>query len=198
MYEWRKSTDEERKELLEIRRANRKPWHSPPHIQGEKTYFHITAACYEHKSVIGYNLNRMSTFESLLYENIKICVKEINAWVVLPNHYHILVKTDDVFATLKQLARLHEKTSYLWNGEENKRGRRVWCNAAEHGIKSERHFWATINYIYNNPIKHGYVKQWSKWPFSSFSLYLDDVGKDEAVRIWREYDISEMGKDWDI
>ena len=132
------------------------------------------------------------------YETIKSSVKEIDAWVVLPNHYHILVKTDDVFATLKQLAQLHGKTSYLWNGEDDKRGRCVWCNAAEHGMKFERHFWATINYIYNNPIKHGYVKKWSKQQFSSFSLYLENVGKDEAERIWREYDISEMVKDWDI
>ncbi len=198
MYEWRKLTKKGQKELLEYRKANKKPWHTPPHIQGNKNYFLITAACYEHKPVIGKNLNRLDEFEEFLYETAKTCVESINAWVVLPNHYHILVRTDDVFVILKKLGKLHGKISCLWNGEENKRGRQVWHGAAEHGIKSERHFWATINYIYNNPVKHGYVKKWGDWTFSSFNLYLENVGRKEAEKVWREYDISDMGKEWDV
>ncbi|RLD09749.1 MAG: hypothetical protein DRI44_07770 [Chlamydiae bacterium] len=48
MYEWRKLNNREKIELLEYRKANKKPWHTPPHTQGNKTYFLITAACYEH------------------------------------------------------------------------------------------------------------------------------------------------------
>jgi len=198
MYEWRKLNKKEQKELLEYRKANQKPWHSPPHIQGNKSYYLITAACYEHKTFIGYNLKRLEEFESILYDCMKNCVESINAWVILPNHYHILVKTDDVLLALKNLGQLHGKTSFLWNGEENKRGRHIWCGATEREIKSERHFWAAINYIYNNPVKHGYVEKWIEWPFSSFNLYLDDVGREEAEEIWRGYDISNFGKGWDV
>ena len=198
MYEWRKLNKKEQKELLEHRKTNKKPWHTPPHIHSSKTYFLITAACYEHKPVIGLTMERMDEFETLLCECAKNCVESINAWVVLPNHYHILVKTNDVFEILKSIGQLHGKTSYLWNGEENKRGRQVWHGAAENGIKSERHFWAAINYIYNNPVKHGYVEKWGDWPFSSFNYYLNDVGREEAEEIWREYDISDMGKEWDV
>jgi len=52
MYEWRKLNKEEQKELLEYRKTNKKPWHTPPHIQGNKSYFLITAACYEHKPMM--------------------------------------------------------------------------------------------------------------------------------------------------
>jgi len=128
-------------------------------------------------------LNRLDEFEEFLYETAKMCVESINAWVVLP---------------MKKLGKLHGKISYLWNGEENKRGRQVWHGAAEHGIESERHFWATINYIYNNPVKHGCVKKWGDWPFSSFNLYLENVGREEAEKVWREYDISDMGNEWDV
>jgi len=27
---------------------------------------------------------------------------------------------------------------------------------------------------------------------------LNDVGREEAEEIWREYDISDMGKEWDV
>jgi len=64
MYEWRKLNKEEQKELLEYRKANKKPWHTPLHIQGNKSYFLITAACYEHKPIIGYSLNRLDEFEN--------------------------------------------------------------------------------------------------------------------------------------
>jgi putative transposase len=65
-------------------------------------------------------------------------------------------------------------------------------------MKSRRHFWATKNYIHNNPVHHGYVSRWQDWPFSSVHQYLDDVGRDEAVRIWNEYPVLDYGKDWDI
>jgi putative transposase len=67
----------------------------------------------------------------------------------------------------------------------------------ETAIKSERHFWATVNYIHHNPVKHGHVDKWTDWPYSSAEAYLKSVGKEQALKNWKEYDISEMGKDWD-
>jgi putative transposase len=64
-------------------------------------------------------------------------------------------------------------------------------------MKSERHFWATINYIHHNPVKHGYVQHWQDWPFSSAAAYLESVGRKEAERVWHEYPITEYGKGWD-
>ncbi len=73
----------------------------------------------------------------------------------------------------------------------------MWCNAIETAIKSERHFWATVNYIHHNPVKHGHVDKWKDWPYSSAEIYLKSVGREQALRNWKEYDISEMGKNWD-
>ncbi|HBC85425.1 MAG TPA: hypothetical protein DCZ94_00570 [Lentisphaeria bacterium] len=197
MYNWRKMTDEQRKSLLELRKSQKTPWHSPPHIQGERNRFHITAACYEHSSIIGKSCERMNEFESELLNTLELSTINIYAWVLLPNHYHVLVKTDDARKTLKALFQLHGRTSYRWNGEDKLRGRKTWYNALEHGIKSDSHFHATINYILHNPIKHSYVQHWQDWPFSNAKQYLDAIGKTEALRRWKEYDISKMGA-WDV
>jgi hypothetical protein len=53
MYNWRKMNQEQREDILKLRKSQESPWHSPRHVQGDKTRFHITAACYEHHNYIG-------------------------------------------------------------------------------------------------------------------------------------------------
>ena len=165
MYNWRKMEDEQRQYVLKNRQTQKHPWHSPKHIQSNKKRFHIVAACYEHKPIIGHTPERMANFEDLIFSAIINDVNELHAWSILPNHYHILLTNENLDITLKNLFKIHQKTGFEWNREENSKGRKVWFNALEHGIKSERHFWATVNYIHHNPIKHDYVKKWEDWPF---------------------------------
>ena len=75
---------------------------------------------------------------------------------------------------------------------------KVWFRCVERAMKSERHFFATLNYVHNNPVKHGYVERWQDWPYSSARDYLTSVGFDEAARIWHEYPVLDYGKDWDV
>jgi len=197
MYFWRKMTKEQQEYVLKLRQLENRPWHSPPHIQNVKVRFHITVSCYEHKKVIGKTEDRIAEFESKLLKLLDEISEDIYAWVIMPNHYHVLIKSFDVKSVIKSLGKLHGQMSFKWNGEDDSRGRKVWFNSLEHGIKSERHFWATMNYIHNNPVKHGYVKKWEQWKYSSANKFLKEIGMDNAKAIWKEYDISSMG-DWDI
>jgi len=84
-----------------------------------------------------------------------------------------------------------------WNGEDNRRGRKAWFNCAKTGMKSDRHFWATSNYVRHNPVPHGYVQQWQDWPFSSGGSFIEQCGREQAGKIWREYPVGEHGKNRD-
>src|ERR1039457_6995261 len=86
-----------------------------------------------------------------------------------------------------KLGRFHGRTSYAWNGEEQTRGRQVFHRATERFMRSERHFFATVNYVNNNPVHHGYVRLWTEWPWSSAAEYLAQTGRAEAERVWKEY-----------
>jgi len=119
------------------------------------------------------------------------------AWCVLPNHYHALVEAPDILGLLRQLGLLHGRTSHAWNGEENLRGRKVFFRAVERAMRSERHYWATLNYVHHNSVHHGYVERWTDWPWSSAAEYLAQTGPDEAKRIWHEYPVKDYGKGWD-
>lgn len=198
MYRWRTWTDEQREKILEERRQRNQPCHSPAHIESERTtYYMITAACFEHEPVIGLSDDRMVDFSIDLCDLLQVTCRSLFAWVVLPNHYHVLVDTPEVKQTLKRLGKLHGRSSFDWNGEESLRGRKVWCNAAETAMKSEGHFYATRNYILNNPVHHGYCSKWTEWPFSSAEEYLRAMGRDEAVRYWFAYPLYEYGQSWD-
>jgi len=200
MYNWRKLTDEERLKLLMKRRARKVAWHAPPHFDYVgNVRFLVTAACYEHNPVIGKRPSRMEEFESALVEICEASATKLFAWCVLPNHYHLLVQTDKIREFQADgLGKLHGRTSFRWNGDDNSRGRKVWYKSFERPIESNGHYWASLNYIHHNPVKHGYVSKWQDWPYSSAHSYLAEVGQRRAIAIWREHPIMDYGKGWDF
>lgn len=64
-------------------------------------------------------------------------------------------------------------------------------------MKSERHFWATMDYIHHNPVKHRIAERWQDWPYSSARLTLAQFGRDAMVELWKGYPIDEYGEGWD-
>lgn len=98
---------------------------------------------------------------------------------------------------VKDIHKMHGRLSFQWNGEDGQRGRKVWFNCAERAMRSERHFWVTVNYIHHNPVRHGYVEHWQDWPFSSAANYLESMGKEKAAEVWRAFPILDYGKGWD-
>jgi putative transposase len=197
MYRWREMTPTQRQQVLGDRREHRLPWHSPPHYEADTEYYLITAACYEHRHVVGASDQRMAEFEKELVDSTTSHVRQLFAWIVLPNHYHMLVHTLPIERLLKELGQLHGRTSHRWNGEDDLRGRKVWCNAAETAMKSEGHFWASMNYVLHNAVRHGYVQRWQQWPFSNAEQYLEEVGRETAERRWRVYPLLDYGTTWD-
>jgi len=196
MYRWRSLTPEQREQVLAHRKQNRQPWHSPPHYESETHTYLLTAACYEHVPVVGKSPERMKTFETNLLDELQTA-QTVHVWIILPNHYHVLIGTPRVKHVLKRIGRLHGRTSYQWNVQDDRPGRKVWFNCVETAMKSERHFWATVNYVLHNAVYHGYVERWRDWPYSNAADYLQLTGRDEAWRRWREYPVLDYGKDWD-
>lgn len=198
MYDWRQIPDSERQKLLKRRKTERQPWHAPPHFDyKDRSKFIVTAACFNHEHIIGASPERMAECKE---ELLKVCGEfcdELCAWCILPNHYHVLIETKDINKFQAGLGKFHGRTSFKWNGEDQMRGRKVWYRSFERPLESERHFKVTLNYIHNNPVKHGYVRKWQDWIYSSAQQFLEKVGREEASKIWRGYPVLDYGKEWD-
>ncbi len=197
MYRWRQMTPEQRLEATARRKLNQHPKHSPPHDPEGKGLYLITSTCYEHQPWIGVSDRRMETFSTGLLEVLGKHCRTIDAWVVLPNHYHAVVWVDSCPALLSGLGQLHGRSSFLWNGEDKTRGRKVWFNTYERRISSHGHHIAAIHYVHHNPVRHGYVVKWDDWEWSSAKEYLDRLGRDEVARRWREFPLLNFGAGWD-
>ncbi len=198
MYCWRSMSRLQREYVLGLRKLAKRPWHSPPHqVAGGNTIYHITAAIYEHHPIIGHTPERLAAFEQNLLTAVTAQGEKVFVWCVLPNHYHLLLDAPDVMATLDGIGRLHGRTSREWNLEERKVGRKCWHRAADRSMRNDRHFRVTLNYVLNNAVHHGYVKQWREWPYSNATVYLDAIGREIALRNWYDYPVLDYGKGWD-
>lgn len=196
MYDYRTMTPQEREEVVAERKRRGWPWHAPPHFGGETNTYMISAACYEHSPVVA-SPTRLTEFSEALVLGLKADLGvDVQAWVVLPNHYHLLVQIDlDVFRPW--IARIHNGKSTQWNREDGTLGRKVWYRFSDRRVRSQRHYYASLNYVHANPVKHAYVARADEWPWSSLPRYLDQVGRERLVEWWIRYPVRDYGKGWD-
>lgn len=100
---------------------------------------------------------------------------EINAAVILPDHFHAVITlpaNDADYSTRlriiksrfsRQFARGPIRESHARRAERGIWQRRFW----EHHIRGAEDYTAHIRYCWKNPVKHGLVKRPTDWPYSS-------------------------------
>jgi len=158
--------------------------------------FLISAACIDHQRIFDSpeELTWLSQeiLQALLEAKL-LCL----AWVFLPNHYHVLLRLTSTREVSEILRRRHSLISTKINIRQQHKGRQVWYRFSDRNIRSERHYWTTMNYIHFNPVKHNYVDSMVAWPWSSVHEYLDKFGEEYLRQIWGLYPVQNYGKSWD-
>jgi putative transposase len=115
------------------------------------------------------------------------------AWVVLPDHIHILI--DPIASDLSYLSkRLKMKFSGQYRARHHYHSGRVWqYRFWDHKIRDENDFKKHFDYIHYNPVKHGLVMQPIEYEYSSFKKYYDtgyysaDWGVNESPNLSGDY-----------
>jgi putative transposase len=197
MYDFRKWTPQQRAAAVAQRKQRGYPWHGPPHIEAPGEYRIVTGTCFEHRSILA-SPTRLGWFEGQLLSHLKHGAIACAAWAVLPNHYHVLVRIEDLRSFARGLGQLHGRTSFAFNKEDDTRGRRVWYRSEDRCMRSEAHYYTTLNYIHNNPVKHGCATKWTDWPYSSVYWYLEAKGREWLKDLWRSYPVLHYGDKWDV
>jgi putative transposase len=140
---------------------------------------------------------RRTDFQRRLLQGLKDIEGEVSAWVILPNHYHLLVRIPDITIYGKMNGNLHRGTATEWNREDETPGRKVWYRFSDREVRNERAFFAYFNYIHGNPVKHGWVQNADEWSCTSLHNHLEKMGRDYLRMLWRLYPPREVGTGWD-
>ena len=183
----------------------------PPHIYLDDTEYFITSSTFDRKPLFA-SEKRKTVLRDLLREKVKQYNVKLFAWVILDNHYHLLMHIGDKEALYRFIKSLHGESAVRLNKEDACGGRQVWRNYWDRCPRSEHDFYTFFNYIHINPAKHDYVHvnehiasmQGNEWllsprridnfhetllayPFSSYVYYVRKYGKAGMTHVWFDY-----------
>jgi putative transposase len=197
MYDYRKWNESQKLEAVAERASRRFPLHQPPHVKSSQQYRIITGTCFEHKRFLD-SPDRLEWFQRILLDSLESASFVVEAWIVLPNHYHLLVKVPELKPLAKLIGQIHGRTSFEMNRLDQRKGRKIWYQYTDRVMRSDRHYYTTINYLHHNPVKHGYVDKQNDWQWSSFHQYTKRHGRDWLLGLWRDYPVRDYGAKWDV
>ena len=89
------------------------------------------------------------------------------AWVIMPNHVHVLVEIKDGYILSDLLHSWKRFTARLINHKLGSKGRLWQPEYWDRCIRDEKHLANAINYIHMNPVKAGFIRNPEEWQFSS-------------------------------
>jgi putative transposase len=196
MYVYRELRPEQKAEVLRYRALRGHPLHSPPHVQDCSGWFLITAATFEHRPHFERPEERKQLLNRLFHELAAAGV-QFGGWVVLPNHYHLLLHCDPLARVAEPLRRSHARTARDINRDDGVQGRQVWYRYSDRQIRNAAHYFTTLNYIHYNPVKHRHVAHPLEWPAASTHWYREHRGDAWLDSLWAEYPLRSYGKGWD-
>ena len=156
------------------------------------TYYHIY-----NRGINGENLFRENTnyehFLRLYAEHVEP-VAETFAWVLMKNHFHLLVrvlaeeeigfikpkedKKDIIYPVKKkynptqQFGNLFNAYAKAYNEKYDRTGSLFESPFRRIPVNNERYFRQLIFYIHNNPVHHGFCECMSDYPWSSYQTTL--------------------------
>jgi putative transposase len=162
--------------------------HHPPHVFLDDTWYIVSAATKSRQQLLAPNSHK-----AFVRDKLKSLLQEFSltlaAWVILNDHYHVLMRSHRGLDISAFIRRLHGSTAHEINTRDGIRGRQVWHNFWDTCIRSEKEYWTRFNYIHHNPVKHGYVANMSDWPYSSYCWYLERKGEDWLADVFARYPI---------
>ena len=93
---------------------------------------------------------------------------DLHAYTIMPNHVHmVMTLLPEAPVLFKIMQHLKRNTAKKSNQILERTGVAFWEDESyDHVVRDEKEFYRIINYILQNPIKAGFVKEWQQWPFS--------------------------------
>ena len=147
------------------------PWpHAPLHKLSASGVYFLTAGTYG-KDHHFRGRDRLEVIHRGLLTVAHDFGWRLDAWAVFSNHYHFVGhspnENDGAESLSTMLGLLHEKTAKWINRLEGTPGRQVWHNFWKTRLTYKNSYLARLNYVHQNPVKHGLVPVANQYPWCS-------------------------------
>lgn len=145
--------------------------HAPQHWLFEPGIYMITAGTYGKHSHLAAE-ERRAEFQHLLFAAADEFGWQLQAWAILPNHYHLIAVSPDQPQSLRKLiGKLHMQSAKAFNSQDATPGRKVWFQYWDSRITFEHSYLARLNYVHSNPVKHGLATTAKDYPWCSAAWF---------------------------
>jgi putative transposase len=151
--------------------ADRTSWpHAPEHRLSESGHFMVTCGTFRKEHHFR-GRERLGVLHRGLLKVAANYNWTLQSWSVFSNHYHFVghSPTNDAGATslADLLSMLHSKTAGWVNRLDGTPGRKVWHNFWETRLTHPRSYFARLNYVHQNPVRHRLVSVANQYPWCS-------------------------------
>lgn len=130
--------------------------------------YHVTGRANNREQFPGRQADLWKIFSSELIDISQKFNSRIHAFVLMPNHFHLMISTpkEDLGVTMQRfMAQITRKI----NRSTNRSGRIFGAKYYRSLINTEAYYDCALKYVYRNPVKAGLCFRVEDYPFSSFS-----------------------------
>ena len=149
--------------------------HAPTHWLFEPGIYVVTAATYKKVHYLNTPV-RKDFFQQSLFAIAAEFGWRLQAWAILISHYHFVAASPENPETLRRLiGKLHMTTAKEINRQDGQHGRRVWYQYWDTRVTYQKSYLARLNYVNNNPVKHGLVGNAENYPWCSAAWFAQNA-----------------------
>ena len=150
------------------------------------TYYHIVNHAVGNENLFRNDENYLFFLRKYAMYMPPVC--DTIAYCLMPNHIHFLIRThpekrliehpkyksDMHKLIMQELSNLLNSYAKAYNKTYQRKGA-LWVDYTKRfSIESDSYLTSVINYIHQNPIKHGFVSQTEDWKYSSYGSILSE------------------------
>jgi putative transposase len=126
---------------------------------------HVTQRGNYRQVVFGEDGDYQQYLEWLKYYSARYSLK-IWAYCLMNNHVHFVVVPEAEDSMARVFNTLHMRYSQYYNGKQDSKGH-LWQGRYYSCALDEKHLYAAVRYVENNPVKTGVVKKAENYAWSS-------------------------------
>ncbi len=139
------------------------------HIEFEGAYYHILSRGNEQRDIFDDNGDRISFLETLGNMSDRFEV-DVYAYVLMDNHYHLLLKTNKPNIS-KSMQWFGTTYTRRYNIKHKRSGHLFQGRFKNFLIENDEYLKLLSCYIHRNPLRAGIVRRLVDYPWSSYPVY---------------------------